>query len=84
VLVAVGGIAGGFADSLLGATVQARYRCPACGAVGETRRHACGVDAELVSGRSWMTNDTVNLAATLVGAAVAALPVLIAVPVVTS
>ena len=83
VFVAVGGLAGGCADSLLGATVQARYRCPACGAVGEARRH-CGAAVELVSGLAWMTNDTVNLAATMVGAAVAALPVLLGVPIVPS
>jgi uncharacterized protein (TIGR00297 family) len=77
--VAVGGIAGGLADSLLGATVQARYRCPACGVVGETRRHSCGTSGDLAAGLAWMTNDTVNLAATLVGGAVAVLPVLLGV-----
>jgi uncharacterized protein (TIGR00297 family) len=82
--VAAGGLAGAFADSLLGATLQARYRCPACGAVGETRRHGCGATGVLVSGLAWMTNDTVNLAATLVGAAVAVLPALLGVPVVPS
>jgi uncharacterized protein (TIGR00297 family) len=77
VLVAVGGIAGGLADSLLGATVQARYRCPACAVVGEVRRHGCGTAADLAAGLAWMTNDTVNLTATLVGAAVPVLPVLL-------
>jgi uncharacterized protein (TIGR00297 family) len=77
VLVAVGGVAGGLGDSLLGTTLQARYRCPACGAVLETRRHGCEGVADLVAGRRWMTNDTVNLAATLIGAAVAVLPVIL-------
>jgi len=72
--VAAAGVAGGVADSLLGATLQARYRCPACGATGEQPRHGCGTAAVLVGGFRWMTNDSVNLAATLVGAAVAALP----------
>lgn len=76
---ALAGIAAGAADSLLGATVQARYRCPACGGTGESARHACGARARLVSGWRWMTNDTVNLAATVVGAAVAALPALVGV-----
>jgi uncharacterized protein (TIGR00297 family) len=77
--VAAGGIAGGLADSLLGATVQARYRCPACGRLGEVRRDGCGVRAGLAAGLAFVTNDTVNLAATVVGAAVAALPVLLGV-----
>ena len=77
--VAAGGIAGGLADSLLGATVQARYRCPACGAVGEARQDGCGARAGLAAGLAFVTNDTVNLAATMVGAAVAALPVLLGV-----
>lgn len=72
--VALAGSAGGVADSLLGAGVQARYRCAACGAVGEKRRHACGGAGVLAGGFGWMTNDTVNLCATLVGAALAAAP----------
>lgn len=76
VLVAAGGIAGGVADSVLGATLQARYRCPTCGAILETRRHGCGAVAQLTGGLAWLTNDTVNLAATLVGAALPVLPAL--------
>ncbi len=79
VFVAAGGFAGALADSVLGATVQARYRCHACGAVSETRRHGCPEPGVLAAGLSWMTNDTVNLAATLTGAAVAALAVLLGV-----
>ncbi|MEK6610090.1 MAG: DUF92 domain-containing protein, partial [Gemmatimonadota bacterium] len=72
---AAGGIAGGVADSLLGATLQARYRCAACGAPGEQPMHWCGGTGILVRGMRWITNDTVNLLATAVGAAVAAAPV---------
>jgi uncharacterized protein (TIGR00297 family) len=71
---AVAGVAGSAGDSFLGATLQARYRCPACGSIGEQPRHGCGRAADLVGGLRWMTNDTVNLAATVLGAAVAALP----------
>jgi uncharacterized protein (TIGR00297 family) len=70
--VAAGGVAGSLADSLLGATLQARYRCPACGQEGEERRCTCGASRRLVGGWWWVTNDVVNVAATAVGAAVAA------------
>ena len=73
-LVAAGGLAGSLADSLLGATLQARYRCAACGATSETTRPCCGSRPALAAGLAWMTNDTVNGLATVVGAAVAALP----------
>jgi uncharacterized membrane protein len=66
----VGGTAGSFADSLLGATVQASYYCPACAKPTESRVHRCGTGSMLVRGVAWMNNDVVNLAATAIGAAV--------------
>jgi uncharacterized protein (TIGR00297 family) len=67
------GVAGMFLDSLLGATVQARFRCPACGASSERRRHRCGTRTELVGGWRWLDNDGVNALTTLAGGASAAL-----------
>lgn len=67
----VGGLAGLTADSLLGATVQTRYRCDACGSASERRRHGCGAAARHVGGPSWPDNDGVNLLATGLGAVVA-------------
>ena len=66
----VSGLAGAFADSLLGATVQARYRCPMCDVPTERTRHRCGAITELVGGWRWLDNDAVNFASSLVGAAV--------------
>lgn len=66
----VAGVAGSFADSLLGATVQARYRCPACGLATERIVHKCGARAEHVGGWGWVDNDLVNLAASCCGAAI--------------
>lgn len=62
------GLGGAFADSLLGGTVQARYRCPACAVATERPIHRCGTPTTLVGGFRPVNNDTVNLAATLVGA----------------
>jgi uncharacterized protein (TIGR00297 family) len=67
-----GGIAGAFADSLLGAGAQALRYCPTCRRDCETNPHACGTPTQLRRGIPWMGNDAVNLAATLVGALVSA------------
>jgi uncharacterized protein (TIGR00297 family) len=75
--VAAGGVAGGLADSLLGATLQARFRCTRCGEVREEAHCPCGGSAALSSGFAWLTNDAVNGACTLVGAAVGAAPVVL-------
>ena len=45
--------------------------CPACGAFTERREHDCGASTSPAGGWRWMTNDAVNLVATLVGAATA-------------
>lgn len=66
------GVAGMLCDSLLGATLQARYRCPACGREGERRRCRCGAARQPVRGVGWMDNDAVNACATVAGALVAA------------
>ncbi|MCS7051547.1 MAG: DUF92 domain-containing protein, partial [Thermomicrobium sp.] len=66
------GLAGAFVDSLLGATLQARYYCPRCQRILETPRHDCPQRACRISGLPGLTNDTVNAVATLTGALVAA------------
>ena len=57
----VAGLVGSLADSLLGATVQAHYR-DETGATTEKRGGA------RIRGVAWMTNDVVNLLASLIGA----------------
>lgn len=69
--VAAGGMSGMFLDSVLGAAVQASFRCPACGARGESPRCPCGHRRLTAAGITWMDNDVVNFAATLSGALVA-------------
>jgi uncharacterized protein (TIGR00297 family) len=69
----LGGLAGAFFDSFLGASVQAIYFCPTCQKQTERHpRHVCGSVTNLVRGWSWLRNDGVNLAASLVGACLAA------------
>jgi uncharacterized membrane protein len=59
------------ADSLLGATLQGKYECPACDARFERGTTVCHEPVRLTRGWEWLDNDGVNFAATLVGAAVA-------------
>jgi uncharacterized protein (TIGR00297 family) len=68
----LGGLSGSFFDSLLGATVQAIYWCPAC--EKETERHpqhTCGSETRQFRGWRWLNNDWVNWLASLAGALVA-------------
>ena len=67
----VGGVAGAVADTLLGATLQARRRCPRCDASTERIVHGCGTTTRPAGGLPWLDNDLVNLLASAVGGAVA-------------
>ena len=69
--IAIAGFAGALADSVLGATVQELRYCPRCERTCETDPHQCGTPSALVRGYAWMTNDAVNLCATLIGAGLA-------------
>jgi len=67
----IGGVVGALADSLAGATVQARRRCASCDALTERAIHSCGAHTAHVGGASWMTNDAVNFLCSVVGASLA-------------
>jgi uncharacterized protein (TIGR00297 family) len=69
-IVVVGGVAGSLVDSLLGATVQAQFRCEVCGRITERKVH-CERMTELSRGIPWFGNDIVNGLCSLVGAVVA-------------
>ncbi len=66
-----GGVVGTLVDSVLGATVQAKYRCERCDAETERRPHHCGESGTRFAGWRWIDNDVVNALATGVGAGVA-------------
>jgi len=63
----IGGALGSITDSLIGATIQSQFSCPACGKVTEGRIH-CGTNSTLLQrGYGWINNDVVNFAASLIG-----------------
>jgi uncharacterized membrane protein len=72
-VVALAGVAGMLVDSLLGATLQGKYACPACDARFERGNTVCHEPVRLSGGQRWLDNDLVNLAATVCGAAAATL-----------
>lgn len=58
------GVLGMLLDSLVGATLQARFRCDACGTDTESSVHRCGAATRSTGGVPWLTNDGVNALAT--------------------
>jgi uncharacterized protein (TIGR00297 family) len=72
IAIAAGGFAGALLDSLLGAVAQAQRWCSACTLVTERVVHDCGTVTTPHRGLSWLDNDAVNLASTLLGGLLAA------------
>jgi uncharacterized protein (TIGR00297 family) len=71
--VALGGVAGALADSLLGATLQSRRWCDLCATATERLVHSCGTPTRHAGGLAGFDNDAVNAACSTVGALVALL-----------
>lgn len=66
------GFAAALADSVLGSSLQAKYRCGVCGALTEKKLH-CGAAGSLEKGLGFVDNDAVNFMNNLTGAALALL-----------
>ncbi|MBI4418993.1 MAG: DUF92 domain-containing protein [Ignavibacteriales bacterium] len=64
------GLAGTFADSLLGSTIQSQFRCPACRAVTGKRIHCNHQPTVLEKGWGFVNNNTVNWVCAGTGAGV--------------
>ncbi len=73
VAIVAGGIAGAFADTLIGATIQSRRWCDRCRTDTERPVHVCGAATTKRRGIGWLDNDAVNFIATLAGGLLAAL-----------
>jgi uncharacterized protein (TIGR00297 family) len=65
----LGGLVGSTADSVLGASVQARRRCPHCNLPTERLVHSCGTATIPTGGVRWLNNDSVNALSSAIGAA---------------
>ena len=68
IMITSAGFIGSLVDSILGATIQAQYKCPQCNKITEKLMHCDGNKTKLVKGFSWINNDMVNLICTLSGA----------------
>jgi uncharacterized protein (TIGR00297 family) len=66
--IALGGIGGALADSILGASVQCRRWCKACDAPTERAVHDCGGATQVIGGIRWLDNDAINAICSAVGA----------------
>ncbi len=71
VAVCLAGIVASLADSVLGASLQSKRWCGNCRSWTERPVHRCGTPTTHARGLAWMTNDAVNLLATVTGAIVA-------------
>ena len=65
-LIIVAGFLGSVIDSLLGASIQAKFKCVVCGKTTERISH-CHEKTTHVSGILWLDNDWVNVAGSLSG-----------------
>ena len=69
--IAIGGVVGSWADTVIGAYWQERRWCPTCSQFTERAVHDCGTATEQRGGSHRLNNDAVNALCALAGAAVA-------------
>ena len=69
--IVLGGVGGAFADSMLGATLQARRWCDVCASSTERLVHTCGNATRHLAGLRRFDNDVVNAICSAVGGLIA-------------
>ena len=67
-LIVAAGLFGSVVDSIVGATIQAQYKCPHCDKITEKKTHCQNYDSDLISGLKFIDNDIVNAICALSGA----------------
>lgn len=67
-LISGAGFLGSIVDSIIGATIQAQYQCPACGKITEKKIHCQDHRTQVISGYPIIDNDVVNALCALSGA----------------
>lgn len=70
------GFIGSLIDSIIGATLQAKYKCSICGEITEKKLHH-KEPCELIGGFSWINNDAVNFLSSLLASVLAMMVYLI-------
>ncbi|MDO9547730.1 MAG: DUF92 domain-containing protein [Candidatus Marinimicrobia bacterium] len=68
IIVAISGIIGALIDSIVGASLQAQYKCPHCQKTTEKLLHCGSYKTTLIAGIRWIDNDVVNFICTGSGA----------------
>ncbi len=63
--IALAGYIGELVDSLVGATLQAKYLCPACNKLTDKEVHSCGARTLHIGGIKCFKNETTNIVSTL-------------------
>ncbi len=69
-VIALSGFLAALVDSALGSAVQAKFRCPVCGALTEKKVH-CGENGSVEKGLRMVDNDMVNFLNNISGAVIA-------------
>jgi len=64
--VSIGGFLSSIVDSILGSTIQGKYKCGTCSKIVESKYH-CDGSTTLISGYEFINNHTVNFLSSLIG-----------------